>query len=248
MTEDLERAVGADRRTFVKRLVIGTAFAVPAVSSLTMSGVEAVFGAEPGVIIGAANCNTFSTSAPPNYPNPITTFDASIGTKTTLISTEVVVTVVIPKSSLPTNTCVGVWGADLAAIRALVPANEIPVSGYAVVWNGTPPPDSLNPITLTVTDFAVAAGDRIYVFDKVTGDIVLVGNASDHSWQVTFTEDPSYVVTAVVEIPPDDEANEGGNGRNNEGGSDSNDDRSGRRAANTTQPATAVASEPRFTG
>jgi hypothetical protein len=38
---------GFDRRTFVKRVVIGTAFAVPVVTSFSMSGVNSAFAAAP---------------------------------------------------------------------------------------------------------------------------------------------------------------------------------------------------------
>ena len=41
---ELEKAVGSDRRTFIKRLLIGSAFAAPVVSSFTMTGIGAVFG------------------------------------------------------------------------------------------------------------------------------------------------------------------------------------------------------------
>jgi hypothetical protein len=37
---------GFDRRTFVKRVAIGTAFAVPVVTSFSMTGVNSAFAAE----------------------------------------------------------------------------------------------------------------------------------------------------------------------------------------------------------
>jgi len=38
---------GFDRRTFVKRVAIGTAFAVPVVTSFSMSGVNSAFAVAP---------------------------------------------------------------------------------------------------------------------------------------------------------------------------------------------------------
>jgi len=38
---------GFDRRTFVKRVAIGTAFAVPVVTSFSMTGVNSAFAAAP---------------------------------------------------------------------------------------------------------------------------------------------------------------------------------------------------------
>ena len=50
MPEDLEGAlesVGNDRRAFLKKMVVGTAFAVPVVSSFSMAGVQAAFAQTP---------------------------------------------------------------------------------------------------------------------------------------------------------------------------------------------------------
>jgi hypothetical protein len=41
------RRPGFDRRTFVKRVAIGTAFAVPVVTSFSMSGVNSAFAVGP---------------------------------------------------------------------------------------------------------------------------------------------------------------------------------------------------------
>lgn len=56
---DLEKAVDPSRRSFIKRLVLASAFAVPVVSSFTMMGSQAVFGAQrQGAITGLSNSNT----------------------------------------------------------------------------------------------------------------------------------------------------------------------------------------------
>jgi hypothetical protein len=50
MSEDLDRAaesVGDDRRAFLKKMVVGSAFAVPIVSSFSMAGVQAAFAQTP---------------------------------------------------------------------------------------------------------------------------------------------------------------------------------------------------------
>jgi hypothetical protein len=223
--EDLERAVGPDRRTFIKRLVIGTAFAAPVVSSFTMSGVQAVFGAKAGAILGLANSNCTVPPAPPNYPRPIDTFAVGVGgLDVTVPDDGVTLHLVVPAGALPPGTCISIYGADLAALQPLVPSGETPVSGYAVVWGGKGPPVATSPITLQVTDPAVSNGDPIYKFDKVTGVLISQGSASGHTWTVTFVEDPSFVVT---------------------GQSDDDDDEKRKAAA---QPATPVAAEPQFTG
>ena len=47
--DDLLAQVGTDRRQFVKRLVIGSVFATPVVSSFSMSGVNSVFAQDTNV-------------------------------------------------------------------------------------------------------------------------------------------------------------------------------------------------------
>jgi len=69
LSEDLERAVGPDRRTFVKRLVVGTAFAAPVVASFTMSGVGAVFGGNTPS--GVQNPNTSDPEVPTEVPTEV---------------------------------------------------------------------------------------------------------------------------------------------------------------------------------
>ena len=62
---ELEKAVGSDRRTFIKRLLIGSAFAAPVVSSFTMTGVGAVFGSSvPRQANGNQEPTTTTTTAP----------------------------------------------------------------------------------------------------------------------------------------------------------------------------------------
>jgi hypothetical protein len=54
--------VGPDRRAFLKRLIIGTAFVVPVVSTFTMSGVGSVFATAPRSTTLATNTNTTDTT------------------------------------------------------------------------------------------------------------------------------------------------------------------------------------------
>ena len=208
MSEDLERAIGPDRRTFIKRLVIGTAFAAPVVSSFTMSGVQAVFGTKVGALTGAANCNSTPPSAPPNYPRPVATFGVTAGGLDETVSDDgVALHLVVPAGALPAGTCISIFGGDLNALEPLVPSDEKPVSAYAVVWTGFKgdPPVALSSITLEVTDPTVHTGDGIYEFDKVTGVLIVQGSASGHTWVVTFVEDPSFVVTSDSDDDDDDD-------------------------------------------
>ena len=55
--DDVFEQVGHDRRQFIKRLAVGSAFAVPVVSSFSMSGVNTVF-AQSAEVSGAGTTTT----------------------------------------------------------------------------------------------------------------------------------------------------------------------------------------------
>ncbi len=88
MSEDFEAAtegLGDGRRSFLKKMAIGTAFTVPVVSSFTMAGVQAVYAQTPTasgqVSAGNATASTTSTSTStttttqPNQPPTTTTLE-----------------------------------------------------------------------------------------------------------------------------------------------------------------------------
>jgi hypothetical protein len=55
--DDVFEQVGHDRRQFMKRLAVGSAFAVPVVSSFSMSGVNTVF-AQSAEVSGTGTTST----------------------------------------------------------------------------------------------------------------------------------------------------------------------------------------------
>ena len=69
MSEDFEAAtegLGDGRRSFLKKMAIGTAFTVPVVSSFTMAGIQAVYAQTPtssGRVSGGT-ASTSTTTAP----------------------------------------------------------------------------------------------------------------------------------------------------------------------------------------
>ncbi|HEX5587788.1 MAG TPA: hypothetical protein VFZ17_10795 [Acidimicrobiia bacterium] len=79
MSQDFEAAldgVDGDRRSFLKKMAITTAFAAPVVSSFTMTGIKAVYAQTPSVS---------SQVSPSNATSPTTT-TAPPSTTTTVIS------------------------------------------------------------------------------------------------------------------------------------------------------------------
>lgn len=210
---EFEKAVGPDRRTFLKRLVIGAAFAAPVVSSFTMSGVASVFASKPGSTTMLGDGNTLPPTAPPNFPTEVsggtcyTVTAGAIDYTVTDFGGTVTIRLTGAAGALPEDTTICIYRANLTALNTVVPAGQTPVSGYAVVWNavlGGTPPNAISPLTLTVTDPSVVAGGPVYLLDKVTGtNPVAAGTATAGSWTVSFTQDPPFVVTkgTAVEKP-----------------------------------------------
>lgn len=212
--ESLEGAVGPDRRTFIKRLVVGAVFAAPIVSSFTMSGIEAAFGSEPRSTAMASNANTT-----PQYPTTVKCFTVagnlldvtfSSGTDTLRLT---VPSVAPFTPALPAGTSICVYRGDLVALQPSVPPGDTPLSAYSVKWdtpttglqapyvNGNSHQNALGNITLRVTTTSTAAGDPIYMIDS--GSPVSAGPPADvFGWIVNFVTDPNFVVTQVAPAPP----------------------------------------------
>ena len=80
MASDFDGALGGvdpDRRAFLKRVAIGSAFAVPVVASFSMSGVQAVYAqsttASGAVSAGGATASTSTTTTTNPNLTPSTT-------------------------------------------------------------------------------------------------------------------------------------------------------------------------------
>jgi hypothetical protein len=208
---EFEEAIGPDRRTFLKRLVLGAAFAAPVVSSFTMSGMKSVFASPPRSTTLLADGNTAPPPAiPDHFPTAVgncfvvpfsgSSIGGPIDQTVQDAPRNTTLHLVVPDGALPFGTQVCIYRADLSSLTAVVPAGQTPVSGYAVVWNspGNVQPDALHAITLTVTDPAAPGGGTIFVLNKQTGAPTAAGTASAGSWTVTFVVDPGYVVTSAV--------------------------------------------------
>jgi hypothetical protein len=198
-------AVGPDRRKFVKGLIAAGVFAAPVVSSFTMSGVESVFAAVPrNVSLGLnSNCGFMpSSAAPPGFSGLVDEFMFFFfGGTYEFDDGGVHIKLTISNFALPNCTIVSIYKVDPAAAAALVPAGQTPVNGYAVVWNSqgpNPTPNAGSPITMTVTNAPVVAGNPVYVFDKTTNAATQDTVATDGTWVVTFVVDPAYVVTQAA--------------------------------------------------
>jgi hypothetical protein len=90
VSEDFEAAtegLNDGRRSFLKKLAIGTAFTVPVVSSFTMAGIQAVYAQTPTasgkVSAGNANTTTTSSTTPSSTSSSTTSSSTTSSTTTT---------------------------------------------------------------------------------------------------------------------------------------------------------------------
>jgi hypothetical protein len=199
MTDEFEPLEGADgphRRDFLKGLVLGAAFASPLVSSFTMSGVESVFGGAAGATTLMSNSNT----AGPKYPTKIIcgSFNATGGTLTgtvTINGNTVTATLVVPAGAFPRPSApICLWLGDPQSFTSVLPAGTTPKSPVGVSWFF---PNATVPLTLTVTDSRVQAGDQIFTD---TGQ-PQTGTVSNGTWTTSFTQDPNFVVATPPAVP-----------------------------------------------
>jgi hypothetical protein len=193
--EALDGAVGPHRRDFLKGLVLGAAFASPLVSSFTMSGVESVVGDAAGATTLMSNSNT----AGPKYTTEITCgfVGAPGGTLTgtaTLNGNTVTASLVVPAGAFPRGQSFCLWLGDPPSFTSVVPAGYTPKSPVAVAWIG---PNAAVPLTLTVTDSRVQAGDLIFTD---TGQ-PQAGTVANGTWTTSFTQDPNFVVATPPAAP-----------------------------------------------
>jgi hypothetical protein len=222
VSEDLERAISPTRRTFIKRIVVGTAFAAPVVASFRMSGISALFpGAAP---TGAVKSNT----APAGFLSCGTfTVSPAGGTKVLSCGKPQQITVIAQPNTfgpVPAVTLV-VYGSNLGSgFNGYVPSGYTPKSAAAVEWPG---PNAQHPITVNVVDSSVAPGDEAFVSvggGAWTSTSATVGSGT---WSVQFQGDPAFVIaTPPAATPPTSTPASGG----------------------TSAPAQAVEGDPATTG
>jgi hypothetical protein len=82
--------VGDDRRAFLKKMAIGTAFAVPIVSSFSLTGMQASFAQTASSSAPAAtSTSTSSTTTTAAPTTTTTTTSTTTSTTTTTTTTEV---------------------------------------------------------------------------------------------------------------------------------------------------------------
>jgi hypothetical protein len=108
----------------------------------------------------------------------------------------------VPVGALPSGTTVSVYPVtNTAPLVAQVPAGHSYVVSLAVAWqapDGTSP-RATAPITMSVSDPGIVAGDTIY--EVTTAGLVAVGTAkANGSATITFSSDPTFIIAATLRV------------------------------------------------
>lgn len=153
---------------------------------------------------------------PTNAPPPAGVSASSLGTPTSVsVSASSATTVTlssggasslltIPAKALPAGTTLSEYPiTNTASLVAQVPAGQSYVVALAISWQaptGTSP-TATAPLSLTITDPSIVAGDTIY--EVTSTGLTAVGTASANgSVTITFTSDPIFMVTASALVTP----------------------------------------------
>ena len=129
-------------------------------------------------------------------PTSVTTLSTT-STNVSEISSGASETITVPAGALPSGTTVSVYPVtNTAPLVAEVPAASSYVLSFAVSWeapNGTSP-TATTPISMTISDPSIVAGDVIY--EVTSAGLTDVGTATaDGSVTITFSTDPIFMVT-----------------------------------------------------
>jgi hypothetical protein len=110
--------------------------------------------------------------------------------------------VTVPAGALPSGTTVSVYPVvDTAPLVAQVPAGQSYVVSLVVAWQAPDgaSPVATAPITMSVSDPGIKAGDKIY--EVTTAGLVTVGTATvDGSATITFSNDPTFLIAATIQV------------------------------------------------
>jgi hypothetical protein len=156
------------------------------------------------------------TTGPTNAPPPtcVTVPASTFGTPTSVTTSSTAPTTVsgtsggtteaitVPAGALPSGTTVSVFPVtNTAPLVAQVPAGSSYVLSFAVNWeapDGTSPAATA-PITITITDPGIVAGDTIY--ELTSAGLEAVGTATANGTvTITFSNDPTFLVTQATVV------------------------------------------------
>ncbi|MBW4030766.1 MAG: hypothetical protein HIU57_08895 [Acidobacteria bacterium] len=181
--------------------IVNTATAAITTAQGSLVGVTR--GGNPAPLTGPTNVPPPSGLSASDYGTPNSgTASSTAVTTVTQSSGGASETVTVPAGALPAGTTISVYPiTDTSTLTADVPAGESYVHSFAVSWE-TPSntsPTSSTPLTITITDASIKAGDTIY--ELISTGLVVVGTATvDGSVTLTFSNDPVFLVTHTAPV------------------------------------------------
>ncbi len=166
-------------------------------------------------ITGGSSTTGINASMILNAPISDGTWSNSFGSPTSVSTSSTTSTVIaqssngasssvtVPAGALPANTTVSVYPVtNPALLEAQVPAGKSYVAAVAVSWQAPDgsTPTATTPITLTITDPSIVAGDTVY--EVTSSGLRAVGTATvNGKITITFSIDPVLLVTGSGLLP-----------------------------------------------
>lgn len=137
-----------------------------------------------------------------DFGTPSSVVTALNSSTASLSSNGISETLSIPAGALPSGTTVSLYPIlDPTSLNSLVPTKQPCVVAFGVSWqapDGTSPKSS-SPITVTIEDPSIKTGDTIY--EVTPSGLVAVGTASsDGSATVTFSSDPTFLISQIASL------------------------------------------------
>ncbi len=188
---------GGDSYTFAVAASNGVATG-PSTSSNSVAVVPSVVPtvAPPPTGISSSDLGTPVSGVAANSVTTTVALKLSTGTGAPTATSSIV----IPAGALPAGTVVSAYPiTNTAPLVAQVPAGQSYVVSLAVTWEALDgsSPTATAPITLTITDAGIVAGDTVY--EVTSSGLIVVGTASANGVvSITFTNDPTFVVAAAL--------------------------------------------------
>ena len=158
-------------------------------------------GGGPGSTVGPTNAPPPSGLAPSAYGTPVSVHIAATGSTTVSASLgSASATITVPQGAMPTGTTVSIYPVpDSSSIDAEIPEGSTFVTSFAVSWEN-PDGTALNsttPVTMTITDPSIQAGNSIYIV--TSKGLTNVGTATvNGTVTVTFSSDPVYAIASSM--------------------------------------------------
>jgi hypothetical protein len=154
--------------------------------------------AMPGMIVAPPPSGASGLGAPTSSSTPSNTSLTVTETQGTAS-----VTVFVPAGALPTGTAISVYPvSSVGSLLSMVPSGDAYVTSLVVSWetpSGTSPAASL-PITMTISDPAIVAGDVIYEVGQ-NGKLTPAGTATANGVvTLMFATDPNFLVMSRPQI------------------------------------------------